>query len=38
LPAVWICALCVVIILFGIARNIPFHPFELLAPGGMLHP
>ncbi len=38
LPAVWIRALCVVIILFGIARNIPFHPFELLAPGGMLHP
>jgi hypothetical protein len=38
LPAVWIRALCAVIILFGIARNIPFHPFELLAPGGMLHP
>ncbi len=38
LPAVWIRVLCVVIILFGIARNIPFHPFELLAPGGSLHP
>jgi hypothetical protein len=38
LPAVWIRALCAVIILFGIARNLPFHPFELLAPGGVLHP
>ena len=38
LPAVWIRALCAVIILFGIARNIPFHPFELMAPGGLLHP
>jgi hypothetical protein len=38
LPAVWIRALCVVIILFGIARNLPLHPFELLAPGAMLHP
>jgi hypothetical protein len=38
LPAVWIRALCAVIVLFGIARNIPLHPFELLAPGGMLHP
>ena|SRR5256885_10589135 len=26
LPAVWIRALCAVIILFGIARNIPFSP------------
>jgi hypothetical protein len=33
LPAVWIRALCAVIILFGIARNIPF--FALLAPGGV---
>lgn len=32
LPAVWIRALCAVIILFGIARNIPFYPFELLGP------
>jgi hypothetical protein len=38
LPAIWIRVLCAVIILFGIARNIPFHPFELLAPGGVLHP
>jgi hypothetical protein len=38
LPAVWIRALCAVIVLFGIVRNIPLHPFELLAPGGMLHP
>jgi hypothetical protein len=38
LPAVWIRALCAVIILFGIARNIPVHPFELLAPAGVLHP
>jgi len=38
LPAAWIQALCAVIILFGIARNIPVHPFELLAPGTVLHP
>lgn len=37
LPATCIRALCAVIILFGIARNIPVHPFELLAPGA-LHP
>lgn len=36
LPAVWIRALCAAIILFGIARNIPLHPFDLLAPGGSL--
>jgi Protein of unknown function (DUF2752) len=34
----WIRALCAVIIAFGIARNLPFYPFELLAPGGLLHP
>jgi len=34
--AVWIRALCAVIILFGVARNIPFHPFDLLAPGGIV--
>jgi hypothetical protein len=33
LRAGWIRALCVVIILFGIARNLPVHPFDLLAPG-----
>ena len=38
LPAVWIRALCVVIILFGVARNLPLHPLSLLAPGAMLHP
>ena len=36
LPAVWIRALCTGIILFGIARNLPIHPFDLLAPGAML--
>ena len=38
LPAVWIRALCVAIVLFGIARNLPLHAFQLLAPGGMLRP
>jgi hypothetical protein len=37
LPAVWIRTLCAVVILFGVARNVPFHPFNLLAPGVMLH-
>jgi hypothetical protein len=36
LRAGWIRALCAAIILFGIARNVPIHPFDLLAPG-MLH-
>lgn len=36
LPAVWIRALCAAIILFGIARNLPGYPFDLLAPGAML--
>lgn len=36
LQAAWIRALCAVIILYGIVRNLPFYPFELLAPGGML--
>lgn len=36
LPGAWIRALCAAILLFGIARNLPFHPFNLLAPGGML--
>jgi hypothetical protein len=35
LRASWIRALCAAIILFGIARNLPLHPFDLLAPGGM---
>ena len=37
LRAVWIRALCAAIILFGVARNLPVHPFDLLAPGMMLH-
>jgi hypothetical protein len=36
LRAGWIRALCGAIILFGIVRNLPLHPFELLAPGAML--
>ena len=36
LRAEWIRALCAAIILFGIVRNLPGHPFELLAPGPML--
>ncbi len=37
LPATWIYTLCAAIILFGIVRNFPMHPFDLLAPGAMLH-
>ena len=42
LPETWlqantIRALCAVIVLFGIVRNIPLHPWNLLAPGAMLH-
>lgn len=37
LSAVWIRALCAAILLFGIARNLPLHPFNLLAPSAMLH-
>lgn len=36
LPAAWIRVLCAVVLLFGIARNVPLHPFNLLAPGAML--
>ena len=36
LSAAWIRALGVAIILFGIARNIPLHPLDLLAPGATL--
>ena len=36
LPGAYIRALCVSILLFGLARNLPFHPFDLLAPGAML--
>jgi len=38
LPANWIRALCAAIILFAIARNLPVQPFNLLAPGALLHP
>jgi hypothetical protein len=37
LPASYIRALCGVIVLFGIVRNLPLYPFSLLAPGAMLH-
>jgi len=42
LPGVFLSAnmirlLCAVIVLFGILRNLPIHPFNLLAPGAMLH-
>lgn len=37
LPAVWIRVLCALIVLFGIARNLPVYPLNLLAPGAMLH-
>jgi hypothetical protein len=37
LPANWIWTLFAVIVLFGIARNLPFYPFDLLAPGALLH-
>ena len=36
LPAASIRVLCGVIIVFGIVRNLPMHPFDLLAPGAML--
>src|ERR1700735_860826 len=32
LRAGWIRALCAAIILFGIVRNLPLYPFDLLAP------
>lgn len=36
LPGASIYVLCAVIVLFGILRNLPVYPFELLAPGAML--
>ena len=36
LPAASIRALGLAIVLFGIVRNLPFYPFDLLAPGAML--
>jgi hypothetical protein len=38
LSAVSIRALCVIIVLFGVARNLPLHPFNWLAPGALWHP
>src|SRR4029077_6729659 len=37
LPAKWIRAVCVVVVLYAVARNLPLYPFDLLAPGAMLH-
>jgi hypothetical protein len=37
LSAKWIRAFCVVVILYAVARNLPLYPFDLLAPGAMLH-
>lgn len=37
LSATSIRALCVIIVLFGVARNLPLHPFDWLAPGALLH-
>lgn len=31
----WITAFCIVVILFGVLRNVPFAPFCALAPGGV---
>ena len=36
IPAAWIWALAVVVVLFGILRNIPVYPLVLLKPGGGL--
>ena len=36
LPAKWIRAFCVVVVLYAVARNLPLYPFDLLAPGAML--
>lgn len=37
IPGAWIRILCALILLFGVLRSIPIYPFNLLAPGGMLH-
>jgi hypothetical protein len=37
LSAAAIRGLCTVILLFGVIRNLPLHPFDLLAPGAKLH-
>ena len=28
---------CLLVVVFGVVRNIPLRPFALLAPGAMLH-
>ncbi len=38
LPPSSIRALCILVVLFGVIRNLSIHPFNLLAPGAMLHP
>jgi hypothetical protein len=38
LPANWIRVFGIAVILYGVARNLPMHPFNLLAPGALLHP
>jgi len=37
LSATSIRVLCVFIVIFGVARNLPLHPFDMLAPGALLH-
>src|ERR1700741_336490 len=37
LPANCIRAFCAGVILYAIARNLPLYPFDLLAPGALLH-
>ena len=38
LPANWIRVFAIAVILYGVARNLPVHPFHLLAPGALLEP
>jgi len=37
LPGFWIQLLCGIIVVFGVVRNLPVYPFNLLAPGATLH-
>lgn len=37
LSATSIRVLCAIIVFYGIARNLPLHPFDWLAPGALLH-
>jgi Protein of unknown function (DUF2752) len=36
IPGGWIWAMAVMIVMFGILRNLPLAPFNLLAPGAMV--